>query len=72
MKFDQKFHFKDVLGAFTVQGWLIPQSLDLDLKITRDEEVVKRSPGRCLTRDDLVQLIEKLTKIKAKMEELYS
>lgn len=70
MDFKQKYHFKDVLGVFTVEGWLMPHSLNLDLKITRDEEAVARTPRKCLTESDLTELLDKLCDIKAKIREL--
>lgn len=66
MKFDEKYHFVDAGGIFWVEGWLKPHSFDLELKIGRDEEQIKRNPRSCLVLGDLVELRGKLTAILEK------
>ena len=70
MNFDQIYRFKDVIGVFSVEGWIKPKSLDMDLKVIRDEDAMKRNPRKCLTLDDVIDLSAKLLNVLEKHKEL--
>jgi len=70
MNFKQKYHFKNVSGVFTVEGWLESGSFDMGLKITRDEKTISSNPRKCVVLGDLIELSNKLLLVLEKHKEL--